>query len=153
MVCPASILLSRHILFGCPVCVSVFCFLVLGVLWRPYFRHALGLFFVACYVGWIPEFLLSCVRSRSLVQPSHDYAHTKAETQGSNQRNKQQQNRPRACRKYERQRTRNARKQKKKNRQGPWSANKIGKQNMINTDLGKWTTEHHCNPKRMDENS
>ena len=51
-------------------------------------------FVVACFVGWIPVFLLQCVRSRGLVVPSYDYAHTKAETQGSNQRNKQQKTDP-----------------------------------------------------------
>jgi hypothetical protein len=38
--------------------------------------------------GYLKSFQMLLVQSH--FRPSHDYAHTKAETQGSNQRNKQQ---------------------------------------------------------------
>jgi hypothetical protein len=64
-------------------------------------------------------------------------------------------NRPKACQKYERQRTPSARKQK--NRQEQLFANRHTKnrinRNILNMDLSKsgYGTTYHCNPKRIDE--
>jgi hypothetical protein len=64
---------------------------------------------------------------------------------------------PRACQKYERQRTPSARKQK--NRQGSLSTNRHTKnrvnKNIIDTDLGKsgYGTTYHCSAKRINEDS